>query len=133
MQQHNSISSHGNPCYPCGNYNRKKGRKRSTEEKPSGILRLAHRPYRCISYPRTETVTRVSAEICAKSGNLTDRALYINTVGRGQSLNSWRQDIYWLQKKTTVSTHGKPIKLLQNNALISGDEQRLNTVLTGGC
>lgn len=44
-----------------------------------------------ISYPRTETVTResplnfLSAESCAISGNLTGRALYTNTVDRGQS------------------------------------------------
>jgi len=63
----------------------KKRRKRSIDNKPSGILRLAHRPNRCLAYPRSEYITKMSAEICAISGNLTDRALYANTVDRGQS------------------------------------------------
>ncbi|EFX61153.1 hypothetical protein DAPPUDRAFT_122491 [Daphnia pulex] len=63
----------------------KRRRKRSIENKPSGILRLAHRPNRCLAYPRSEYITKMSAEICAISVNLTDRALYANTVDRGQS------------------------------------------------
>ncbi|EFX73474.1 hypothetical protein DAPPUDRAFT_109801 [Daphnia pulex] len=63
----------------------KRRRKRSIENKPSGILRLAHRANRCLAYTRNEYITKMSAEICAISGNLTDRALYANTVDHGQS------------------------------------------------
>jgi hypothetical protein len=63
----------------------KRRRKRSIENKPSGILWLAHTANRCLAYTRNEYITKMSAEICAISGNLTDRALYANTVDHGQS------------------------------------------------
>jgi hypothetical protein len=48
--------------------------------------------------------------------------------------NSWLQGTYWLQKKNViVSTHGKSIKSLKNNAWILEDVQRLSTVPTNEC
>jgi hypothetical protein len=48
--------------------------------------------------------------------------------------NSWLQGTYWIQKKNViVSTHGKSIKSLKNNAWILEDVQRLSTVPTNEC
>jgi hypothetical protein len=45
----------------------KRRRKRSIENKPSGILRLAHTANRCLAYTRNEYIKKMSAEICAIS------------------------------------------------------------------